>query len=158
MALTTHAACQKRQTQELGHLQDAPRVDAPHLGTTVGTDVLVIPKTGNITFTAVSSATSGGPSAWQENSFSYLKASVVLWAKGNPSAPVFHSFPGGVPFFFGEGGKNRFLGNMGCLTQVQMFKFIVKHPHAQITVIARVPMLERFTVVLYDKTTSGVGE
>ncbi|KAG0716633.1 hypothetical protein GWK47_009201 [Chionoecetes opilio] len=82
--------------------------------------------------------------------------SVVLWAKRSPQRYQCSTASQGViRLLLLWKGEKVGLGSMGCLYEVtDAFNFIVEHPHAQITVDCQeFQMLERFTVVIYDKTS-----
>ncbi|KAG0716909.1 hypothetical protein GWK47_008538 [Chionoecetes opilio] len=83
--------------------------------------------------------------------------SVVLWAKRSPQRYQCSTASQGVIrlLLSLERGKSRFGKHGVPITEVtDAFNFIVEHPHAQITVDCQeFQMLERFTVVIYDKTS-----
>ncbi|KAG0693353.1 hypothetical protein GWK47_027542 [Chionoecetes opilio] len=83
--------------------------------------------------------------------------SVVLWAKRSPQRYQCSTASQGVIrlLLSLERGKKSVWEAWGAYTEVtDAFNFIVEHPHAQITVDCQeFQMRERFTVVIYDKTS-----
>ncbi|KAG0713238.1 hypothetical protein GWK47_016650 [Chionoecetes opilio] len=147
-------------TRIVVHLQDALESGCTTcLVRTVDTDVLVI-LIGKYHFLA-----SKYPSAdiWvafgSGKNFLFLHINAICSTLGKEKStalPVFHSFTGcdTTSSFFGKGKKSVWEA-WGAYTEVtDAFNFIVEHPHAQITVDCQeFQMLERFTVVIYDKNS-----
>ncbi|KAG0721701.1 hypothetical protein GWK47_045906 [Chionoecetes opilio] len=151
---------EEADTRIVVHLQDALESGCTTcLVRTVDTDVLVI-LIGKYHFLA-----SKYPSAdiWVafssgKNFLSYTSMpSVVLWAKRSPQRYQCSTASQGVIrlLLSLERGKKSVWEAWGAYTEVtDAFNFIVEHPHAQITVDCQeFQMLERFTVVIYDKTS-----
>lgn len=151
---------EEADTRIVVHLQDALESGCTAcLVRTVDTDVLVI-LIGKYHFLA-----SKYPSAdiWvafgSGKNFLFLHINAICSTLGKEKStalPVFHSFTGcdTTSSFFGKGKKSVWEA-WGAYTEVtDAFNFIVEHPHAQITVDCQeFQMLERFTVVIYDKTS-----
>ncbi|KAG0721985.1 hypothetical protein GWK47_045320 [Chionoecetes opilio] len=151
---------EEADTRIVVHLQDALESGCTTcLVRTVYTDVLVI-LIGKYHFLA-----SKYPSAdiWvafgSGKNFLFLHINAICSTLGKEKStalPVFHSFTGcdTTSSFFGKGKKSVWEA-WGAYTEVtDAFNFIVEHPHAQITVDCQeFQMLERFTVVIYDKTS-----
>ncbi|KAG0711306.1 hypothetical protein GWK47_020863 [Chionoecetes opilio] len=150
---------EEADTRIVVHLQDSLESGCTTcLVRTVDTDVLVI-LIGKYHFLA-----SKYPSAdiWvafgSGKNFLFLHINAICSTLGKEKStalPVFHSFTGcdTTSSFFGRGKV--VWEAWGAYTEVtDAFNFIVEHPHAQITVDCQeFQMLERFTVVIYDKTS-----
>ena len=152
---------EEADTRIVFHLQDALECGCTKcLVRTVDTDVLVI-LIGKYHFLA-----GKYPSAdiWvafgSGKNFVFLHVNAICSTLGKEKStalPVFHCFTGcdTTSSFFGKGKKSAWEA-WGAYPEVtDAFNFIVEHPHAQITVDCQeFQMLERFTVVIYDKTST----
>lgn len=152
---------EEADTRIVIHLQDALSMGCTTcLVRTVDTDVVVIligmfhSLTSQYEDAAIWVAFGTG------KNFMYLNINAIYHSLGRDKAkalPMFHSFTGcdTTSTFFGRGKKSTWEAWNAYTEVTDAFNYIITHPDMPVTVHSvQFELLERFTVIIYDKTSS----